>query len=368
MRPTHGSRNGHPEPLLKSQTPQFLDLPEVSTGDESLPGEIALTAFRHMVRARKVEERAIKMAKSGEGYFWVGGPGEEAFNVCLGMQVHRGQGPAYDYLHLHYRSLALLMAMGMSVADHMRQMAMKRTDPHSMGRNFVGHYSRSEWNVVPVTSVIAVQFTMGTGTALMQKRFGGEGISIVTGGEAGTAEGDFTSCLLWSTRPSQELPVLIIVVNNGYGISTSFQSQHSATAVERARPFGIPGESFDGNDPITAWHAIDRGMAYCRRERRPYVLEALVSRLNGHSSSSGAQRVTNEPDCLALFQRKLLDVGVLDQHMVESIHHDAHEEVEAALDEVLAEEAPRPEDVERFTYAPSPVDVVYPDDYTGLPR
>jgi 2-oxoisovalerate dehydrogenase E1 component alpha subunit len=59
-----------------------------------------------MARARAMEERCIKMSKSGEGYFWVGGPGEEAFNVCLGLQVKKGQGPAFDYLHLHYRNTA----------------------------------------------------------------------------------------------------------------------------------------------------------------------------------------------------------------------------------------------------------------------
>ena len=67
--------------------------------------------------------------------------------------------------------------------------------------------------------------------------------------------------------------------------------------VDRAIPFGIRGETVDGNDPVATWHAIDRAMRYCRRERKPYLLEAMVSRLHGHSSSSGAQRNWNEPDC-----------------------------------------------------------------------
>ena len=61
--------------------------------------------FEVMVRARVLEERMIQMSKSGESYFWIGGPGEEAFNTCLGLQVKKGCGPAYDYLHLHYRNL-----------------------------------------------------------------------------------------------------------------------------------------------------------------------------------------------------------------------------------------------------------------------
>jgi 2-oxoisovalerate dehydrogenase E1 component alpha subunit len=321
-----------------------------------------------MVRTRALEERMIKMSKSGQGYFWIGGPGEEAFNVCLGLQVKKGRGPAYDYLHLHYRNSATLVAMGMPLLDGIRQMGMTRTDPHSMGRNFAGHYAKAEWNVIPVTSVIEVQYLMAPGTALVQKRHGGDGITIVTGGDAGTAEGDFASCLVWSTRPGNELPVLIVVTNNGWGISTTAASQHGEThVIDRGKAFGIPGEVVDGGDPIASWHAVRRAMAYCRRERRPFMLEALVTRLYGHSSSSGAARVKNEADPIPPFERKLLEAGAIDQSTIDQIHEDAYNEAEAALEEALAEPAPTPADVYPHTYAPSPVDAVYPEDYTGLP-
>src|SRR5947209_10982663 len=164
---------------------------ELATGDESLPLARALELHRLVVRTRVMEERCIKMSKSGEAFFWVGGPGEEVFNVCLGLQVRRGFGPAFDYLHLHYRNPGLMLAMGMPVLDHVRQMAMARTDTHSMGRNFVCHYAKKDWNIIPVTSVVEVQYAMAPGTALVQKRSGGEGVTVVIGGDAGTAEGDF---------------------------------------------------------------------------------------------------------------------------------------------------------------------------------
>src|SRR5947209_6196555 len=236
---------------------------EIVSGTEALPAERCLQLHRIMVRARAMEERMIKMSKSGEGYFWIGGPGEEAFNACLGLQVKKGCGPAYDYLHLHYRNSATLLAMGMPLIDGIRQMAMTATDPHSAGRNFPGHYARRDWNVVPVSSVIEIQYTMAPGTALVQKRHGGDGISIVAGGDAGTAEGDFASCLIWSTRPGNELPVLIIVMNNGWGISTPACSQHGEKRIiDRGKAFGIPGEVVDGNDPVASWFAVKRAMAH----------------------------------------------------------------------------------------------------------
>src|SRR3954453_15413590 len=105
--------------------------PELASGRETLPPARCRDLHRVMVRARVMEERCIKMSKSGEAFFWVGGPGEEAFNACLGLQIRRGFGPAFDYLHLHYRNTALLIAMVMPVLDHVRQMAMTRTDAHS---------------------------------------------------------------------------------------------------------------------------------------------------------------------------------------------------------------------------------------------
>jgi 2-oxoisovalerate dehydrogenase E1 component alpha subunit len=342
---------------------------QVFSGFDSLLGERALEIFRLMVRTRALEERTIKMSKSGEAFFWVGGPGEEAFNVCLGLQVKKGQGPAFDYLHLHYRNAGVLLAMGMPMLEHVRQMAMTATDRHSLGRNFVGHYAMPEWNVLPVTSVIEVQYAMAPGTALMQKRNGGNGVSVVIGGDAGSAEGDFNSCMIWSTLPAREVPVLMIVTNNGYGISTPAATQHSEHhIIDRGEPYGIPGEVVDGNDPIATWHALERAFEYCRTTRRPYLLEAMVSRLHGHSSSSGAAREAGQVDPVTRFERQLLREGLIHRELAEMVWHEAREEADGAVVQAMSEPRPTPDDVERFTYAPSPVDAVYPDDYTGLPR
>jgi 2-oxoisovalerate dehydrogenase E1 component alpha subunit len=341
--------------------------PGLGSKDEFLPAARCLEIHRIMVRARAMEERMIKMSKSGEGYFWIGGPGEEAFNACLGLQVKKGQGPDFDFLHLHYRNSATLVAMGMPLLDGIRQMAMTRTDTSSMGRNFSSHYARKEWNVVPVVSVIGIQWVKAPGTALVQKRRGGDAVTIVVGGDAGTAEGDFASCLIWSMRPGSELPVLMVVMNNGWGISTAHCTQHAcSTVVQRGKAFGIPGEVVDGNDPIPSWFAIERAMQHCRTERTPYLLEAKVSRLYGHSSSSGAPR-SGDPDCINLFEERLLAAKLIDDNGLDQVRADADAEVEEAITQAMSEPKPEPGDVERHTYAPSRVDAVYPEDYTGLP-
>ncbi|MEO6773323.1 MAG: thiamine pyrophosphate-dependent dehydrogenase E1 component subunit alpha [Kofleriaceae bacterium] len=272
-----------------------------------LSAESCLQIYDLMLRARILEERLISMYKQGDGYFWIGGPGEEAFNVPLGLLADKGAGVDHDYLHLHYRSSATLLAMGADPIDSLRQMRNVATDPYSKGRNFAGHYSKREWNIVPVTSPIEVQFSIAIGTARAQRKgSGAKGITIVQGGDAGTAEGDFATALVWSSRKGNELPLLMIVTNNRYGISTAFQGQHGYEQIaDRGKAFGMQTAVVDGNDPEASYAALQRALHYVRTEKKPLLLEAMVSRLRGHSSASGANLVKGEVDCLEKFEATL---------------------------------------------------------------
>jgi len=161
----------------------------------------------------------------------------------------------------------------------------------------------------------------------------------------------------------------MLVTNNGYGISTPANSQHGERRiVDRGEPFGIPGEAIDGNDPIACWHAMARALRYCRRLRRPWILEAQVSRLNGHSSSSGATREGSDPDPLSLFEDRLRSQGAIYDDQIERMRQEAADEADEAARQALSEPRPTAADVRMGTYAPSTVDAVYPGDYTGLPK
>ncbi|MBI2375016.1 MAG: thiamine pyrophosphate-dependent dehydrogenase E1 component subunit alpha [Deltaproteobacteria bacterium] len=312
----------------------------------------ARRVHRLMSLARVLEERLIKMSKSSDGYFWIGGPGEEAFNVPLGLLVKKGHGLEFDYLHLHYRSSATLLAMGMDPRDAIRQMASRATDPFSGGRNFVNHYAYRPWNVVPGSSTIATQYAVAPGTALAQLRHGGDGITIVNGGDAGTAEGDFATCLGWSSRPGRELPILIIITNNSYGISTPAAEVHGDELIaRRADAFGIRWDAVDGTDAERSWTVLHKAMSYVRSERKPFCLEARVSRLHGHSSSSGALRVTGEADPLHVFEARLVERGILVAGQGESDRDRMAEEIARALHEVREEPYPDPSSMFDFTYA-----------------
>jgi 2-oxoisovalerate dehydrogenase E1 component alpha subunit len=285
-----------------------------------LPTKELLRIFDGMVKARCLEERLIRMYKQNDGYFWIGGPGEEAFNIPLGLQVKKGQGLDYDFLHLHYRSSGIVLSMGAEPMDMIRQMKNTATDPFSGGRNFGNHTSIRKWNVVPISSTIETQYATAIGTGIAQRQHGGDAITIVNGGDAGTAEGEFASCLVWASRPGNELPILMIVTNNEYGISTPARTQHGEKHIaDRGTAFGIKNRVINGNDVEESYLAIQEAMAYVRKERKPFLLEARVSRLYGHSSASGANFVQGEEDPLITFERKLVSAGAISKAEVDAL-------------------------------------------------
>jgi 2-oxoisovalerate dehydrogenase E1 component alpha subunit len=193
---------------------------------------------------------------------------------------------------------------------------------------------------------------MAPGTALAQKRHGGDSITIVTGGDAGTAEGDFASCLVWSTRPGEELPVLIVVTNNRYGISTPYSQVQGATQLaDRGKAFGMRTKTIDGNDAIGAYLELKEAFEYVRRERKPFLLEAHVSRLYGHSSASGANFTQNEVDCLQSFEDTLEHHGILTREKMQALRARLTEELAEAARQVREEPAPKPESIFDHIYA-----------------
>jgi 2-oxoisovalerate dehydrogenase E1 component alpha subunit len=332
-----------------------------SAPDQDLSPELLVKLHGLMLKARVLEERLIQMYKQGDGYFWIGGPGEEAFNVPLGMLVHKGKGPQFDYCHFHYRNSATMLAMGADPIDALRQMKNVAADPYSGGRNFAGHYSKRDWNVVPVSSPIEVQYSMAPGTAMAQKRAGGRGITIVTGGDAGTAEGDFATCLVWASRPINPLPMLIIVTNNNYGISTRAEGQHGEKRIsDRAKAFNIEAKTIDGNDPEVSYREIAQAMEYVRTERKPFMLEAVLSRLYGHSSASGANLVLDEADCLKGFERKLEDRKLLTRAQMDELRAQYTLELQDAHKRVRQE--PMPEGSTIYDHVFSEKDLVRGDE------
>ena len=343
------AKSDHNKEQTASKSQLVLGKPSSALG---LDSELCRRIYQLMLYSRILEERLIKIYKAGDAFFWIGGPGEEAWGVPLGLLVHKGQGPDYDYLHLHYRATPTVVAMGMKMLPAIRLIMNRATDPCTGGRNFSNHYCFPEWNVLPVTSPIEVQYVMALGTAHVQKKYRHKGITIVTGGDAGTAEGDFASCLVWSSRPGQELPILITVQNNHWGISTAYQGQHGETHIaDRAKAFNMPAYVINGNDPVECYRVITEAMTYIRKHQKPAFIEAHVSRLYGHSSASGANRVQDEECALKTFETRLLQAGIIKESEIRTWTEQYENEGRQAWQQVQTEPSPSPESIWQHVYA-----------------
>jgi 2-oxoisovalerate dehydrogenase E1 component alpha subunit len=318
-----------------------------------LPDELLLQMHDIMLEARVLEERLIRMQKQGDAYFWIGGPGEEAFNTALGLLLKKGRGLDHDFTHLHYRSSATLLAMGGKAIDAIRQGRTKATDPFSGGRNFVGHYSARKWNMCPISSPIEVQFSIAIGTAMAQRKEGCTGITVVQGGDAGTAEADFATCLVWSARPGAELPILMIVTNNEWGISTPAHTQRGERPIaDRGPAFGLRTAIIDGNDAEESYRALQQALEYVRTERKPMVVEARVSRLYGHSSSSGANYIEDEIDCLVELENRLDERGLRSHEESAQLRDRLWHQMQDMSRETKREPDPVPDDIWQHVFAP----------------
>lgn len=319
-----------------------------------LNSKVVIQMLDLMIKSRVLEERLIKIYRAGESFFWIGGPGEEAWGVPLGMLARVGKGLDFDFMHLHYRCTPTVLAMGVSMLDSIRLMTNRATDPSTGGRNFSNHYAFPEMNIAPVTSPLEVQYPIACGTAHAQKRHGKKSISVVTGGDAGTAEAEFASALILSSRKGKELPVLITVQNNKWGISTHYDGQHGENEIaDRARGFNIKSRVINGNDPIETYLAIEEDMAYIRKTGKPAFIEAHVSRLYGHSSASGANQEKNEVDPVKDFEKRVTKSGLLKESDVKAIWEKYEDEGIKALEQARTEPVPTADSIWDNTYVGS---------------
>lgn len=306
-----------------------------------IPPELRKRIIVNMLESRCLDERLIRCQKQGLGYFWTGGPGEEAFNSCLGALLRVGRGPDYDFLLPHYRSSAIALMTGERTIDFLRQMLMRQTDPFSRGRNFANHFCNAAHNLGPVSSPVNSQFVFALGTSRAQ--LGREGITVVIGGDASTHQGDFASLLVWSTRPRENLPILCVVTNNRIGLSTPYETQHAYTSIsQRVAGYGIKSVKIDGLDIDESYQALRQAFEFVRRERKPYFIEAEVSRLYGHSSASGAGLDPNSDDPLLRIDYP--------QGLKSQIEERLRDELRQVLNEPLVESS----SAELFQFAQTP--------------
>jgi len=305
-----------------------------------------LAMYREMLLSRELSDRMFALHRQGRAAFAVTGQGHEAVQVAAAHAVKRGT----DWLLPYYRDVALLVALGMTPEQVLLGLFAKADDPNSGGRQMPCHWSWPEMRVVTRSSVIAANLPHAAGIAYAAKLRGLKEVAVVLFGEGATSEGDFHESVNFAAI--HRLPVVFLCENNGYAISESQEKQMAVKHVaDRAKAYGISGQTVDGNDLVAVHQAIAWGVGECRRGRGPKLIEAKTYRFSPHTSSDDDRRYRPRAeveewakrDPIDRFRARLLEEGALTAEQDRAWRDEVKREVEAAVRRAEAAPDPAPE-------------------------
>lgn len=325
--------------------------------------EQLLRMYYQMLLARRLDERCWALHRQGKVAFHISGIGQEALQVAAAHALR----PGYDFVHAHYRDLALVLALGVTPTEFMMDLFGKKAGL-SGGRQMPSHWSKREIGLASLSSPVGDHVPHAAGTALaerIKREVGLVGkdepyrVSLVNLGEGATSEGDWHEGMNWAGI--YQLPFVCMVENNEYAISVPLEKQMAVNSVaDRAEAYGMEGISFDGNDILESYRVLRYAIDKARRGDGATLIEARTYRLVPHSSDDDDRtyRDTEEVkaqwsnDPLPRFETYLREQGILGDELVEEYAERVMAEVDAA--HRAAEEAPYPAPEEALgdVYAP----------------
>ena len=314
--------------------------------------EELLAYYRMMLLIRRFEEKAAEMyqrAKIG-GYCHLN-LGEEA--TCVGVAT--GMQPG-DYLFTNYREHGYALARGIEPERVMAEL-FGREGGVARGRGGSMHLFDIEKRLMGGYAIVGGQLPLATGAALAIVRKAEHDVVVCQMGDATTNIGAFHESLniaaLW------KLPVVYVIVNNGYGMGTSVEAGSSIAALhEKACAYGIPGVQVDGNDPMVVRDAVREAVERARNERTPTLMNIISYRLKGHSvvdpdryrPEEYLQRIRALDPVLGL-AHQLQQEGLADEDALARIEDEVEQQVDAAVEFADESPEPNPQKLFEFSYA-----------------
>jgi 2-oxoisovalerate dehydrogenase E1 component len=310
--------------------------------------------YRKALTAFYAEERMKVFAKQGKCAFVASCRGHELTQAGITLLLTPGR----DWFFTYYRSTATVLALGVSLNDFFLGMLSREGDPNSGSRNMPEHFSSRELNLVAQTACTGSQYLPALGAARALKREGKGQVVYVESGEGATSEGEFFEALNWAARES--LPVLFVIQNNGYAISTPQSVQTASTVRRIAEGFGVVAFEIDGTSADEIQIALPPIIESMRRGAGPVLIEARVPRLDSHSSSDDQRRYRDaetlaalpELDPVSRLERELIARGALTPQGAQEMRTQVSEEVQRAADWAAAQPDPTPGNLMANIFAP----------------
>lgn len=329
-----------------TQVPKTLERRGLS--DEQLKA-----IFRNMLLQRQLDNRGFQLNRQGKVPFALGSEGHEALQAGASMAFNRGK----DILAPYYRDLGLAIGIGLTPYEIMLSI-FARADDHNGGRQFPNHYSSKKAGLMSFSSILAAHIPHAVGAAYALKYRGEAGRAVlVTCGDGTTSEGEWHESMNFAAV--HKLPLVMLVENNQWAISTPLNQQMGQPNIyKRAEGYGMPGEQFDGFDPIATYDAVHRAMERARSGGGPALIEGVCYRFLAHSTDDNdmtyrsKDEVTEhrKDDPVPRFERVLLDAGVMTADEIEAMRKDVLRETNEATDKAEAMPYPEAADLYKHLY------------------
>ncbi|HXZ05018.1 MAG TPA: thiamine pyrophosphate-dependent enzyme [Ktedonobacteraceae bacterium] len=313
-----------------------------------------LTLYRTMVTARVTNDILKTRKTQGRFPFYIGCAGHESM-AAVAMALNKD-----DWMALYYRDLAAWLQRTGDIYGPLREAYSRTTGPMCAGRNMPSHYSSKRHRILPTYSEVAALAPFAGGVGFSLKWHKSKDIIMFTTGDGGAATNDFNA--LFRQASVHQLPVLIVVEDNGWAITAPSTIQWGGSLVEWAKGGGIYAEEVDGTNAIETFHSSVRLVDHIRSGRRPVLMHLRLGLLDPHSSSTDikAYRTKEEieltmatKDPVKNLGRWLVENGHIQEGDTERIRKEVRAELESAEAQVLQESEPTVERVfEHILYIP----------------
>ena len=316
-----------------------------------------MALYEGLLLPRLIEEKMLLLLRQGKVSKWFSGIGQEAIAVGATMALDRN-----DYILPLHRNLGVFTSRHMPLERLFAQWQGKKSG-YTKGRDRSFHFGTVEHRIIGMISHLGAMLGVADGLALASLLNDSTDVALVFSGDGGSSEGDFHEAI--NVAAVWDLPVIFLIENNGYGLSTPSSDQFRCRQfVDKAIGYGIEGVQVDGNDIVAVYQAVSRLAAQLRQHRKPVILEAMTFRMRGHEEASGVKYVPpqlfeqwSKKDPVARFEKQLLDARILDEDHIKTLRTATKERIAAAWEVVFAEGELTADAAEELgdVYAPAPV-------------
>ncbi len=293
--------------------------------------EELLRIHRHLIHPRLIEEKMLILLRQGKISKWFSGIGQEAISVGAAMVLNQD-----EYILPMHRNLGVFTSRGVPMERLFSQFQGK-ANGFTKGRDRSFHFGTQEYNIVGMISHLGPQLGIADGIALSHLLKKEEKVSLVFTGDGGASEGDFHEAL--NVASVWNLPVIFVIENNGYGLSTPSREQFNFESFTVKGPaYGMEAYSVEGNSILEVLNELEPLVEDIRKNPRPIIFEARTFRMRGHEEASGTKYVPKAlmdewaaKDPIENYERFLVEESIVRPEEIKTIKKELQAEINAAV-------------------------------------